>query len=158
MLHPNNIRPYIGLKNAEDGYMVPDPPPVLKRIKRIREHIKNLDAHLFKTLGMTKMTLAYVVQEDEQVPLAAFDPAAGYATVQEEIIAQMDHQHFAFCADNAKVWEIIVISTIRLQDTVPARLQSEKQSVDHLGFHLAPGFLYELDDLPSILGSLSSID
>jgi hypothetical protein len=106
-LHPNNIQPFIGLKNAEEAYMATNAPPVLERIRQTHEHIENLDAHLLKTLGMTKTPLAYVTQEDKQVLLAAFDPAVDYATVQEEMIAQMDHQHAAFRADNIKVREII---------------------------------------------------
>jgi hypothetical protein len=61
VLHPNTIHPFQGLKNSEDAYTEPDPPPALKKIDQIREHIENLDAHLLKTLGMAKTPLAYVV-------------------------------------------------------------------------------------------------
>jgi hypothetical protein len=61
VLHPNTICPFQGLKNSEEAYTEPDPPPALKKINRIREHIKSLDAHLLKKLGIAKTPLAYVV-------------------------------------------------------------------------------------------------
>jgi hypothetical protein len=57
---PNTIRPFIGLKTAEDAYKEPDSPPVLKRNECIQEHIEKLDAHLLKALGMAKTPLTYV--------------------------------------------------------------------------------------------------
>jgi hypothetical protein len=106
----NNIRPFIGLKKAEDAYTEPDALPALNRIDCIREHIENLDSQLLKTLGMAKTPLAYVVRSDEIVPSIAGDPATDYATVQEEMVAWMPHTHVAYRDDNIKVWEIILDS------------------------------------------------
>jgi hypothetical protein len=106
-LAPYNIRSFLGLKNAEDAYKNLDSSSVLEKIKCIRDHIQNLDAHLLKTLGMVKTPLAYIVCEDEMVPPNAQDPSGNYSTVQEEMIALMPHTHLAFCDDNTKVWEII---------------------------------------------------
>jgi hypothetical protein len=106
-LHPNTIEPFKGLKMAEDHYIEPSPPPVLEKIERIRKHIETLDAHLLKTLGLAKTPLAYVVREDHTIVLGIFDPANGYETVQEEMIARCGHEHPAFQSDNIKVWEII---------------------------------------------------
>jgi hypothetical protein len=103
----NNLRPFVGLKNAEDAYTDGDPPPVLKKIDRIREHIKNIDSHLLKTLGMAKVPLAYVVRATEVVPPSAGDPSNDYDTIQEKKVARMPHTHIAFREDNIKVWEII---------------------------------------------------
>jgi hypothetical protein len=52
LLALGNIRPFDGLKKAEDLYTDPDPIPVLEKIDRIRDHIVNINAYLLKTLGM----------------------------------------------------------------------------------------------------------
>jgi hypothetical protein len=107
LLAPNNIRRFVGLKNAENSYSDTDALPALERIEKIREHIENIDAHLLKTLGMARSPLAYVVRDDVVVPPSAQDPSTDYATVQEEMVARMPHTHLAYREDNIKVWEIL---------------------------------------------------
>jgi hypothetical protein len=107
LLAANNIRAFVGLKNAEDAYTDPDTLPVLARIEKIRDHIENIDSQLLKTLGMARTPLAYVVREDAVVPPSAQNPSNGYATVQEEMVARMPHTHIAYREENIKVWEII---------------------------------------------------
>ena len=103
----NNLRSYIGLKNAEDAYTDPDSPPVLEKVERIRDHIENLDSHLLKALGMAKAPLAYIVRPTDVVPPSAQDPPNNYDTIQEEMVSRMPHTHIAYRQDNIKVWEII---------------------------------------------------
>jgi len=106
-LASNAIQPFIGLKKAEDTHTKPDAPLVLEQIKRIYEHIKNLDAHFLRTLGMAKTPLGYIVWEDATVVLTIQNPPGSYPTIQEEMVTRMPHTHITFCEDNVKVWEII---------------------------------------------------
>jgi hypothetical protein len=95
----NNLCSYISLKNAEDAYTDPDSPPVLEKVKRIRDHIK--------TLGMVKAPLAYIVRPTDVVPPSAQDLSNNYDTIQEEMVSRMPHTHIAYRQDNIKVWEMI---------------------------------------------------
>jgi hypothetical protein len=102
-LAPNNIRSFVGLKNAKDVYTEPDALPLLEKINRIRNHIKNIGSHLLKTLGMAKTPLSYVVRDDKTVPPSAQDPSLDYTTIQEEMVVQMPHTHITFREDNIRV-------------------------------------------------------
>ena len=53
----------VGLKEAEDAYTQPPAIPKLDKVERILRHLKYIDAHLLKTLGMAKTTLAYVCRK-----------------------------------------------------------------------------------------------
>jgi hypothetical protein len=76
--------------------MHPDPFPILEKIDQIRAQIQNIDSHLLKTFGMAKTPLSYIIRVDTMVPPNAQDPATDYATVQEEMVAQMPHTHLAY--------------------------------------------------------------
>jgi len=50
--------------------------------------IEAIEEWLHGCLGVTKIPLAYVIQEDEVVPAHAADPAANYASLQDELITR----------------------------------------------------------------------
>jgi hypothetical protein len=71
--------------------------PTLSKIERIRNLIEDIDAQL----RMARTPLAYIMKAGVAVSPNNADPANGYNTVQEEMVA---------CEDNIAEWDIILDS------------------------------------------------
>ena len=68
--------------------------------------IDGIMEYLRKTLGEhSKIPLAYVVRTETDVPVV--DPAEGYATVQDEMIARANH-YYTIGADGAKILDPVM--------------------------------------------------
>ena len=74
--------------------------------------IEGIMEYLRKTLGKYKIPLAYVVRTETDVP--AVDPAEGYATVQDEVIARA--KYYTIGANGAKIFD--PVSVIKRENKV----------------------------------------
>ena len=54
-----------------------------------------LEEHLRNHQGSTKIPLAYVVRDDDEVAAEADDPAVNYLLVQDEMICRAPHHNGA---------------------------------------------------------------
>ena len=93
----NTIRTVRELRDFESTYKAPDDPPSINS-KDWPKTMESIHEYLRSYLGDRKIPLAYVVRKDEDVP--ANDPAAGYSTVQEAMIARA--KHYTVAADGTK--------------------------------------------------------
>lgn len=93
----------------EDAHKDVDPPTIDP--KDWPRTIEGLEEYLRGCLGVTKIPLAYVVRDEEQVPAA--DPVGGYGTKLDELIARAPIRSAngdytpTFLTDRSKVWELI---------------------------------------------------
>jgi hypothetical protein len=93
----DTIRTVRELRDFESTYKAPDDPPSINS-KDWPKTMESIHEYLRSYLGDRKIPLAYVVRKDEDVP--ANDPAAGYSTVQEAMIARA--KHYTVAADGTK--------------------------------------------------------
>ncbi len=94
----DTIRIVRELRDFESTYKAPDDPPSINS-KDWPKTMESIHEYLRSYLGDRKIPLAYVVRKDEDVP--ADNPAAGYLTVQEAMIARAKHYAVA-AADGTK--------------------------------------------------------
>jgi hypothetical protein len=93
----DTIRTVRELRDFESTYKAPDDPHPINS-KDWPKTMESIHEYLCSYLGDRKLTLAYVVRKDEDVP--ADNPAAGYSTVQEAMIARA--KHYTVAADGTK--------------------------------------------------------
>jgi hypothetical protein len=93
----DTIRTVRELRDFESSYKAPNDPPSINS-KDSSKTMESIHEYLRCFLGDRKIPLAYVVRKDEDIP--ADDPAAGYSTVQEAMIARA--KHFTVAADGTK--------------------------------------------------------
>jgi hypothetical protein len=91
------IRTVQELRDFESTYKAPDDPPSINS-KDWPKTMESIHEYLRSYLGDRKIPLAYVIRKVEDVP--ADDPAAGYSTVQEAMIARA--KHYTVAADGTK--------------------------------------------------------
>jgi hypothetical protein len=93
----DTIRTVRELRDFKSSYKAPDDPPSINS-KDWPKTMESIHEYLRSYLGDRKIPLAYVVRNDEDV--LADDPAAGYSTVQEAMIARA--KHLTVAADGTK--------------------------------------------------------
>ena len=112
------IRALRELRDFELTYKAPDDPPSINA-KDWPKTMESIQEYLRSYLGERKISLAYVVRPDENVP--ADNPVGGYSTVQDAMIARARHHTTAadgtitpdpvYVANREKVYEIIAKMT-----------------------------------------------
>ena len=106
-----NVRGYQNHKKWEEDHDDVEAPEI--NAKDWPRTMDALEEYLRGCLGVTKIPLAYVVREEEAVPAA--DPAGGYTSLQDELIARAPFRETAapndytatYLADRSRVWELI---------------------------------------------------
>ena len=98
------------LRQAEESWEAPTDPPVIN-YKDWPKTMEGIVEYLRACPGSTRIPLAYVVRENQEIP-EGDDPAENYASSQDEMIARAPHlvgddQTETFKADNVLVWEKI---------------------------------------------------
>ena len=108
-----SIRSIRELRDFESTYKASDDVPTINA-KDWPKTMESILEYLRSYLGDKKIPLAYVVRKDEAVP--EIDPEAGYATIQDEMIARAPHFAMVgavrspdptFLVNREKVWDII---------------------------------------------------
>ena len=100
------IRSLDELRNHEKDHVQPTEKPTIdhsnwyKTLKAVQQYFSDF-------LGCTKAPLAYVIRDDVAVPDEDEDPADGYETPQEEMIARMPHGTNFYREDNQKVFSLL---------------------------------------------------
>ena len=82
-------------------------PPKLTDVKHVRSVIEDLDNHLTRKLGQSRLPLMYVVRDNVALPAAADDPGYRQPDLTTEMIGRGSHTAAAYQADNITVWGII---------------------------------------------------
>ena len=73
--------------------------------------IESIDEWLKGCLGVSKIPLAYLICEEEEVPDQAHDPPSNYTTIQEELTVQASIRTAngtytpTFLTDRATIWD-----------------------------------------------------
>ena len=104
------VRAIKELRQAEENWEAPTDSPVIN-YKDWPKTMEGIVEYLHTCPGTTKIPLAYVVRENQEVP-EGDDPTEDYASSQDEMIARAPHlvdgnQTETFKADNVLVWEKI---------------------------------------------------
>jgi hypothetical protein len=99
-------------KEAEEDYKKANEVLKLDKPENIMDFIDDWLEHLALYNGQNAKPLDYVIQTNVIVPAEATDPSFGeavtvYASLSDEITARAGHQAPQYCADNAKVFELL---------------------------------------------------
>ena len=76
-------------------------------VKNVWSIIEDLDNHLRRKVGLTRLPLAYVVWSEVGLPANADDPGYGQSDPMTEMIRWGNHEAATFTQDNVGVWAVI---------------------------------------------------
>jgi hypothetical protein len=99
------VRSYCDQQRHEVGFKKTAEEPEIND-KDCPRTLENIKEYLASQYGVTGATLDYVVRPDISVKPEAEDPAEGYQTVDQEMMARAPHTGRYFVDDRSKVWDI----------------------------------------------------
>ena len=123
-----------------DEHEDPEKLPVVSKSFGIMKAMDLVPNHLRDRLGVKKVSLAYVIRDDEEVP--AVEPleigritSEGYSSLMEELIDRTPLEGSSYIEDNAKVYSIL--SDMVAGTSFESSLKAFQRSRDGRGAYLA---------------------
>jgi hypothetical protein len=112
LITTDHLSHYAIFKEAEEAYKEPTEPLKLSKPDKIMDFIEEWPEHVALYDGQGGHPFAYVIQEKEEVPSEATDPAFGetgtvYTSLRDEIMNCSNHIGSHYAVDNARVFELL---------------------------------------------------